>query len=49
MRFYDLKNRKMFETSKYVVIKKRVRGKIRHFAVATAPSGIKAYRIIAKN
>jgi len=44
LKFYDLKNRKSFETDKYKIVNK---GK-RRFAVAQAPSGIDSYRIISK-
>lgn len=42
LKFYDLKGKKSFMTDKYKVqIKKG-----RRFAVADAPSGIKAWRIL---
>jgi hypothetical protein len=42
--FYDMKGKKKFETDKYkIVIKKG-----RKFAVAKAPSGCDAYRIMGK-
>ena len=44
LKFYDVKGKKSFTTSKYVIKKK---GK-RKFAVADAPSGIKAWRILGK-
>jgi|TARA_Y100000296_G_C5178678_1_gene261771 hypothetical protein len=47
LNFYDLKKKKSFETNKYKVVTKTVRGKKRKFAVAVAPSGIKAWRIIS--
>jgi hypothetical protein len=40
--FYDVKGKKKFKTDKYKVITK----KGRRFAVADAPSGIKAWRIL---
>jgi len=40
--FYDLKRKKKFSTTKYTT---KVRGK-RKFAVAKAPSGIEAWRIL---
>ncbi len=41
--FYDVKAKKKFMTDKFKVVKK----KGRNFAVAKAPSGIEAYRIIS--
>jgi hypothetical protein len=43
LKFYDLKKKKAFSTDKYKLVVK----KGRHFAVATAPSGIPAWRIVA--
>ena len=45
LKFYDLRKRKTFMTDKFRVEKK---GK-RHFAIATAPSGVKSWRIISKD
>jgi hypothetical protein len=45
LQFFDMKAKKKFTTTKYRIIKK---GK-RNFAVAQAPSGIAAYRIVAKD
>ena len=42
--FYDVKGKKKFTTDKYVT---KVR-KGRKFAVADAPSGIKAWRILGR-
>ena len=42
LKFYDLKGKKSFMSSKY---KEVVRGK-RRFAVATAPSGVESWRIL---
>ena len=44
LKFYDVKTKKKFTSNNYNIVKK---GK-RKFAVATAPSGIKAWRIIGK-
>ena len=44
MRFYDLKTKRIFETSKYDIVYKK--GK--KFAVAKSPSGLKAWRLLAK-
>jgi len=44
LKFYDVKGRKSFKSSSYVY---KVKGKTK-FAVATAPSGIKAWRIIGR-
>lgn len=46
MQFYDVKGKKKFSTDKYKVVTKRVRGHNRKFAVAKAPSGIQAWRVI---
>lgn len=45
LKFRDMKARKSFETDDYEIVMK---GK-RKFAVAIAPSGIKAFRIVGKN
>jgi len=44
LKFYDLKKKKSFTSTNYTTITK----KGRRFAIATAPSGIKSYRIIGK-
>ena len=44
LKFYDLKRRKAFKTNKYSIRKKGGR----KFAVATAPSGIPAWRVMGK-
>ena len=44
LKFYDLKARKAFTTDKYKPVVKSGR----KFAVATAPSGIKSWRILGK-
>ena len=44
LKFYDLRGKKAFTTSKY---SERVK-KGRRFAVATAPSGATAWRILGK-
>ena len=44
LRFYDVKGKKGFTTAKYAL---RAKGG-RKFAVATAPSGITAWRILGK-
>jgi len=44
LKFYDLKKRKIFYSTKYIF---KVKGK-RKFAVTTAPSGIKSWRIVGK-
>jgi len=49
LKFYDLKGRKSFETDKFkVVVKTTKKGVKMKFAVADAPSGIKAHRIMGK-
>lgn len=44
LKFYDLRKKKSFMTDKYKLVNK----KGRNFAVATAPSGVESYRIVAK-
>lgn len=44
IKFYDVKGKKSFTTDKFKIVKKSGR----NFAVAKAPSGIQAYRIISK-
>jgi len=44
LNFYDLKGKKKFESDQYEI---KVRGK-RRFAVCTAPSGVKSWRILGK-
>lgn len=44
LNFYDLKKKKKFTSDKYKVVTKSGR----RFAVCTAPSGIKSYRILGK-
>jgi hypothetical protein len=46
MKFYDIKRKKSFETTKFKVVTKLVKGRKRKFAVATAPSGMKVYRVM---
>jgi|TARA_B100001750_G_scaffold224396_1_gene215425 hypothetical protein len=42
--FYDVKGREKFTATKYDIVEKSGR----RFAVADAPSGIRAYRILGK-
>lgn len=46
LKFFDLKKRKKFSTDDYKIVEKKVKGKKRRFAVATAPSGIASWRIL---
>ena len=46
--FYDVKSKKKFNSSKYVLKVMKVKKSKRFFAVATSPSGIKAWRIISE-
>lgn len=43
LKFYDVKSKKSFSTDKYTFVTKSGR----KFAVAKAPSGIMAYRIVS--
>ena len=45
LKFFDIKGKRSFETDQFEVVEKSGR----RFAVATAPSGIKAHRIVAKD
>jgi len=47
LKFYDMKVKKAFTTDKYVFISKKTKAGMRYFAIATAPSGVKAYRIVS--
>ena len=49
LKFYDMKKRKAFVTDNYRLISKRTKHGMRYFAIATAPSGIKSYRIVSKD
>jgi len=49
LKFYDLKKKSSFETNKYVFESKSTSKGMRYFAIATAPSGIKSYRIVSKD
>ena len=44
LKFYDVKGKESFTTDKFSLVTKSGR----RFAVATAPSGIKAHRIVKK-
>ncbi len=46
LKFYDVKGKKAFHSSEYRIVTKDVKGKARRFAVAKAPSGIEAWRVL---
>jgi len=48
LKFYDMKGKKSFETDKWKLISKNTKRGVTHFAVAKAPSGCDAYRIVGK-
>ncbi len=48
LKFYDVKGKKKFTSSKYKLTTRKAKGTTRYFAVSDAPSGIKAWRIISK-
>ena len=48
LKFYDVKAKKKFTSSKYKIVKKQTKRGIVQFAVTDAPSGIKSWRIVAK-
>lgn len=45
--FYDVKGKKKFKSNNYRLVKKKTKAGMRHFAIAKAPSGIEAWRIVA--
>ena len=47
--FYDVKAKKKFNSSKYDLKTRKIKGTTRYFAVSNAPSKIKAWRIISKS
>ena len=49
LKFYDLKKKKSFTTDKFKFVMKSTRSGKRYFAVATAPSGVKSWRIVGKD
>ena len=48
LKFYDVKGKKGFTSTKYKIVKKQTKRGIVQFAVTKAPSGIEAWRIVAK-
>jgi len=48
LKFMDMKLRKNFSTDKFKLISKKTKAGVRYFAVAVAPSGVNAYRIVGK-
>jgi len=49
LKFYDVKGKKSFTKDKYRLTSKTTRAGKRYFAVAKAPSGIEAWRIVSKD
>jgi len=49
LKFYDLKRKRSFTTSKYKIVKKKCRGGHVVMAKTKAPSGITVYRIIKRS
>lgn len=49
LKFYDVKGKESFTTDDYRLIKKDTNAGIRYFAIANAPSGIEAWRIVSKD
>lgn len=47
--FRDLKARKAFTTDKFRLTAKRTKRGMTYFAVAKAPSGVAAWRIVSKD
>lgn len=46
--FYDMKGKEKFVSSDYELVTKEAKTGLKFFAVAVAPSGIDAYRIVSK-
>lgn len=49
LKFTDVAKRKVFTTDKFKFVAKRTRAGMRYFAVAKAPSGNMAWRIVSKD
>jgi len=49
LKFYDVKGKKKFMSDKYKLTSKKTKSGMRYFAVAKAPSGIQAWRIVSKD
>lgn len=49
LKFYDVKGKKKFNSIKYKLKSRKGKNRTVYFAVADAPSGIKAWRIISKD
>lgn len=48
LKFYDVKAKKGFTSTKYKIVTKKTKRGLVNFAVSDAPSGIKSWRIISK-
>jgi len=46
--FYDLKAKKKFNSDKFEIVAKNTKRGKTYFAVTTAPSGVKSWRIVGK-
>jgi len=49
LKFYDVKGKTSFTTDKFTLTSRRTTKGMTYFAVAKAPSGIKAWRIVSKD
>lgn len=49
LKFYDVKAKKKFNSTKYTFKAKRTRAGMRYFAISKAPSKIMAWRIVSKD
>lgn len=49
LKFYDVKGKEKFSSTKYKLTSKNTKAGMRYFAIADAPSGIKAWRIVSKD
>lgn len=48
LKFFDLKTKKSFITGEYKLEARKNKRGTTYFAIAVAPSGIKAFRIVSK-
>jgi len=49
LKFFDVKAKKSFTTTKYRLTSRKTTKRITYFVVAKAPSGIEAWRIVGKD
>ena len=49
IKFFDVKAKKSFTSDRFKLVRKLNKKRVTYFAVADAPSGIKAWRIVSKD